>query len=141
MMEAEKNMPRLALLTVISFLLATSAWDFAQETPSAHPPSFLKVCSNKNPPPCASPPTRISAPNPEYSEEAQRAKVEGTVALWTIVGTDGYAHNIRVAHSLGHGLDEQAIKTLKQWTFEPGKSEGVPVPVEVKVEMIFRLHP
>lgn len=63
------------------------------------------------------------------------------MTLWTIVGTDGYAHNIRVAHSLGNGLDEQAIKTLKQWTFKPGKSEGAPVPVEVTIEMVFRLHP
>jgi TonB family protein len=135
-------MRRLALLTVISFLLATPAWDFAQEAPAANSaPHFLKVCSNKNPPPCATPPTRIYAPNPKYSEEARKATVEGTVALWTIVGTDGHAHNIRVARSLGHGLDEQAIETLKQWKMEPGTSEGVPVPVEVRVEMIFRLHP
>ena len=134
-------MLRLAPLTAVSFLLAIPSWNFAQETPSAHPPRFLKVCSNKNPPPCATPPTRIYAPNPEYPDEARKAKVEGTVALWTVVGTDGSPHYIRVAHSIGHGLDEQAIETLKRWRFEPGKSEGAPVPVEVTVEMSFRLHP
>lgn len=100
----------------------------------------MKVCSRKNPPPCAIAPTAIHAPNPEYSEDARNARIEGIVILWTIVGVDGRAHDIRVTRVLGHGLDEQAIGTLKQWTFKPGTSDGVPVPVAVNVQINFRLR-
>ena len=137
-------MPRLTVLSVIGFFLAVAPWVFAQETPSApspHSPRYLKVCSDKNPPPCATAPAPIHSPNPEYSKEARKAKVEGAVVLGAIVDVDGHPHDIHVVRNLGHGLDEQAIETLKQWTFEPGKSEGVPVPVLVNVQMSFRLHP
>jgi TonB family protein len=135
-------MRRLAVLSVIGFLLVPASV-FAQETsaPSAHSPRYLKVCSDKIPPPCATAPTRTYSPDPQYSKEARQAKIEGTVVLGAIVGVDGHPHDIHVVRYLGHGLDEQAIESLKQWTFEPGTSEGGPVPVLVNVQMNFRLHP
>ncbi len=106
----------------------------------ASSPRYLVVCSENHPPPCATAPRAIHSPNPEYSEEARQAKIQGTVVLGTIVGADGHTHNIYVARSLGHGLDEQAIKTLREWTFEPGVSDGAPAPVLINVEVHFRLH-
>jgi protein TonB len=57
-----------------------------------------------------------------------------------VVGTDGLAHDIRIAHSLGYGLDEEAIKAVKRWKFKPGTVSGQPVALRINVKMDFRLH-
>lgn len=85
------------------------------------------------------PPRAVYAPDPEFSEEARRAKHQGVVVLWAVVGTDGRTHDIRVLRSLGMGLDEKAIAAIRQWRFEPGCKDGAPVAVEINVEIIFRL--
>jgi periplasmic protein TonB len=84
-------------------------------------------------------PTLKYKKEPEYSEEARKAKFQGTVVLNVVVGVNGKATNITVAHSLGLGLDEKAIEAVKQWTFEPGKKDGKPVPVAASIEVNFRL--
>lgn len=84
-------------------------------------------------------PLPIYKPEPEYSPEARQAKLQGTVILSLIVGSDGTARGIRVARSLGLGLDEKAIEAVRQWRFDPAKKDGKPVPVAVDVEVSFRL--
>ena len=84
-------------------------------------------------------PRIIYAPDPEFSEEARKAKYQGTVVLWLVVGPDGRAHDIHIYRSLGMGLDEKAIEAIHQWRFQPGRKDGVPVAVEVNVEVNFRL--
>ena len=113
---------------------------FGQESP---PPQdtqpFLKKCSKTNPPPCAdTPPSLISAPDPECSQDARKAKINDTVVLALVVGTDGLAHDISVLKSVGHGLDDEAIKAMKKWKFKPGKSLGKSVPVQIRIESTFR---
>jgi periplasmic protein TonB len=76
---------------------------------------------------------------PEYSEEARKAKYQGTVLLYIEVSPDGRATNIRVARSLGLGLDEKAIEAVKQWKFKPGYKNGQPVTVAATIEVNFRL--
>lgn len=100
----------------------------------------LKVCSSQSPSPCATAPKAIFHPNPQYSEKARKKKAGGTVVLETIVGIDGHAHDIRVVKPLAYGLSEQAVKALRDWTFEPGLKDGKPVPVVLQVEMDFRLY-
>ncbi len=85
-------------------------------------------------------PRAIFAPEPEFSEEARKAKYQGTVILWMIVGPDGRAHDIRVTRSLGLGLDEKAIEAVKTWKFEPAHKDGRSVAVEINVEVSFRLY-
>jgi periplasmic protein TonB len=87
-----------------------------------------------------SPPRAIYSPDPEFSEEARKAKYQGTCTLMLIVDTDGRPRNIRVASSLGMGLDEKAIEAVKQWRFEPSMKDGHPVPVEIAVEVEFHLY-
>ena len=79
-------------------------------------------------------------PDPEFSEEARKAKYQGTVVLWVVVGVNGRASDIRVAQSLGMGLDEKAIEAVKNWRFEPARMNGHPVPVQVQVQVNFRLY-
>ncbi len=84
-------------------------------------------------------PRPVFTPDPEYSEEARKAKYQGTCVLWMIVGSDGKTRDIRVMQTLGLGLDEKAIEAVKQWRFEPAMKDGHPVAVQVNVEVTFRL--
>ena len=76
---------------------------------------------------------------PEYSEEARKAKYQGTVMLAVEVWEDGAAHNIRVLRSLGLGLDEKAVEAIKKWKFSPGRKDGKPVRVAAQIQVSFRL--
>jgi TonB family protein len=87
-----------------------------------------------------SPPRQIFAPEPEFSEEARKAKYQGVCTLGLIVGVDGRPTNIRVLGSLGMGLDEKAIEAVKNWKFEPAMKDGHPVRVEIAVEVDFHLY-
>jgi periplasmic protein TonB len=85
-------------------------------------------------------PRAIYDPDPEYSDEARRAKYQGTVVLSLIVDAFGHARNIRVARSLGMGLDEKAIDAVEEWQFAPGIKDGHAVATQVNVEVNFRLY-
>lgn len=77
--------------------------------------------------------------DPEYSDEARKAKYTGMVVLYVEIDTTGHATNIQVQRSLGMGLDEKAVEAVKKWLFVPGKLNGKPVKVPVTVEVTFRL--
>lgn len=85
-------------------------------------------------------PRAIDTPDPEYSEEARKAKFQGTVVLWLIVDQSGLPHDIRVSRSLGMGLDQKAIEAVRKWRFEPATKDGRPVAVQINVEVNFRLY-
>jgi TonB family protein len=85
-------------------------------------------------------PRAVYAPDPEYSEEARKAKWQGTVVLWVVIGPDGKPRDVRVQRSLGMGLDEKAIEAVRTWKFDPAKKDGQPVAVQVNVEVNFRLY-
>lgn len=87
-----------------------------------------------------SPPRLIYSPNPNYTEEARRAKYEGVCVLSVIVGADGKIYNLHVARSLSYGLDDKAIEAVRQWRFEPSIKDGKPVAVAINVEVTFRLY-
>jgi periplasmic protein TonB len=87
----------------------------------------------------------VSAPillykvEPEYSEEARKAKYQGTVIINAEIDTNGRVINPRVGRSLGLGLDEQALEAIKKWSFRPGYKDGKPVTVIATIEVNFRL--
>ncbi|MGH9522863.1 MAG: energy transducer TonB, partial [Terriglobales bacterium] len=85
-------------------------------------------------------PRAIDTPDPEYSEEARKAKYQGTCVLWLIVGPDGRPRDVKVARSLGIGLDQKAIEAVRNWKFEPAMKDGKPVAVQINVEVNFRLY-
>jgi TonB family protein len=86
------------------------------------------------------PPTVLSRVEPQYSEEARKARYQGTVVLEAIVKRDGTVDILRVVRSLGFGLDENAIQALKQWRFKPGMRNGIPVDVALNIEVNFNLR-
>ncbi len=85
-------------------------------------------------------PTLLAQTLPEYSEEARKAKYQGTVILETIVRRDGTVEVVRVTRSLGFGLDDKAIEAVVQWRFRPGMRNGEPVDVALKIEVNFNLR-
>jgi TonB family protein len=85
-------------------------------------------------------PKVLFSPDPDYSEEARKAKYQGVCVLWLIVGPDGRPRDIRVARTLGMGLDQKAVEAVRQWKFEPAMKDGQPVSVQINVEVNFRLY-
>ena len=86
------------------------------------------------------PPRCIKQTEPEFSEEARKAKHQGTVVVRATVGADGKIHNPHVVRSLGLGHDEKAIEAVNQWLFEPAVKDGRKVAVYVDIEVNFRLY-
>ncbi len=87
-----------------------------------------------------SPPRAINQPEAEFSEEARKAKYQGTCLVGMVVGVDGIPRNVRVLSSLGMGLDEKALEVAKKYRFEPAMKDGHPVAVEIAVEVDFHLY-
>ena len=84
-------------------------------------------------------PVILTKVDPEYSEEARKAKFSGSVILYIEVNERGMVQNPRVIRALGMGLDEKALEAVMKWRFRPGTKDGKPVPVAAQVEVTFRL--
>jgi TonB family protein len=85
-------------------------------------------------------PTCIYCPDPLYSDEARKAKYQGTVVLNVIITADGRATDIHVAKGPGLGLEEKAIEMVRTWRFKPALGpNGRPVAVSIPIEVTFRL--
>ena len=84
-------------------------------------------------------PAVIFKVDPEYSEEARKAKYSGEVMLSIVVDTEGRARDIHVVKSLGMGLDEKAVEAVEKWKFKPGMKAGQPVNVRATIAVNFRL--
>jgi TonB family protein len=86
------------------------------------------------------PPAILKRVEPEYTQQARAAGLQGQVVLTLVVDEQGMPRNIRVIKSLGMGLDECAVNALKMWRFRPATKDSVPVvSAEVTVELAFRL--
>jgi TonB family protein len=84
-------------------------------------------------------PLVISKVDPEYSEEARKAKYSGNVELSIVVDVEGRVRDVRVVKSLGMGLDEKAMEAVARWKFKPGMKGGQAVNVQALIEVNFRL--
>jgi TonB family protein len=86
------------------------------------------------------PPVAIHIANPEFSEEARKAKLQGVVLLSMLVTEEGLPTDIRLEKSLGMGLDEKAMQCASEYRFKPALKDGVPVPARITLEVNFRLY-
>ena len=84
-------------------------------------------------------PSLIYKVEPEYSEEARKAKFQGAVLLSVVVDEKGNPRDIKVIRPLGLGLDEKAIEAVQKWRFRPGILQNKAVPVQAMIEVNFRL--
>jgi protein TonB len=81
----------------------------------------------------------LSRQDPEYSDEARKAKLQGVVELSVEINASGQVTNVRVIRSLGLGLDERAVEAVRQWKFRAATVDGKPVSTRAMVEVNFRL--
>jgi TonB family protein len=89
--------------------------------------------------PTVSSPVLIHKTEPEYTEAARTAKLQGTVSLYVEISPEGSATHMRVIRGLGMGLDEKALESVAKWQFRPGMKDGQPVTVQAQIEVNFRL--
>jgi TonB family protein len=85
------------------------------------------------------PPRAIYSPAPEFSEQARKQKITGTVLLSLTVELDGSARDIKVEKGIGYGLDEKAMEAVSRWKFEPALKDGKPIEKQINVEVNFNL--
>jgi protein TonB len=84
-------------------------------------------------------PVVLFAPEPEFSEEARKAKVAGNVLVYLQVDASGHPTHVHVLRGIGLGLDEKAVEAVRQYKFKPAMENGHPVPVEMNVEVNFQI--
>ncbi|PYX66429.1 MAG: hypothetical protein DMG78_28950 [Acidobacteria bacterium] len=106
----------------------------ASDAAVTKPPSLVRVGGG------VKPPRVIYQPEPSFSEPARRAKYQGVVVLWLVVGRDGLPTEIHVTIPLGAGLDARAVQAVGAWKFQPAQKDGQPVPVKIAVEVDFHLY-
>lgn len=85
-------------------------------------------------------PHSIYRTNPEYDEKDRKKKIEGVVALSAIITTEGKLVDFKLIKTLTPGLDQQAIKSVSQWRFEPMVEDGQPCPTRMTVQVSFKLY-
>ena len=85
------------------------------------------------------PPEVLWKIEPEYTEDARRAKIQGTVVLRIEIDPRGQVGNVSVRQTLGLGLDERAIDAVRSWKFRPARRNGKPIAAAAFVEVNFRL--
>jgi len=85
-------------------------------------------------------PSCLYCPEPQYSEDARKAKFQGIVVLEVVIQPDGHATNIKIVKGAGLGLDERALEAVRTWRFKPAVGpSGTPVATITDIEVNFRL--
>jgi len=110
----------------------------------------LSACSNSPSEPCPGPfnvddpgvvaPEGLETPQPEYTEEARRARVQGVVVVEGVVDCQGVFRDLRIVEGLPLGLNESTLETLARWRFRPAMRNGSSVSVRLRVTVEFRLQ-
>jgi protein TonB len=84
-------------------------------------------------------PVLIHQVEPEFSEQARKAKFMGNVVVNLVVDPQGMPRNVRVVQGVGMGLDEKAMEAVRQYRFRPAMEGGKAVAVEMNVEVEFQI--
>ena len=82
----------------------------------------------------------LSKPAPQYTDEARRAGVRGTVVLRGILGADGKVRDLLILRGLPSGLSWQAVAAARQVKFTPAMIDGKPVSMFIQMEYCFDLY-
>ncbi|HKA19731.1 MAG TPA: energy transducer TonB [Blastocatellia bacterium] len=85
-------------------------------------------------------PILLNNPQPRYTEEARKNKIQGTVLVRVLIGSDGTVKRVVVVRPLPDGLDEQAIQAAYQLRFKPAMKSGQPVSFWKPVAIEFNLR-
>lgn len=124
---------------VLSSLLGWQPLTSAQQPSTTAPPAFggpgVAHLGDQG----LTSPRAVKEVDPQYTADAMKANIQGSVTLECVVKADGTVGDVRVVKSLDatHGLDDEAVKAAKQWRFKPGRKNGKAVPVVVPLNFTF----
>jgi TonB family protein len=90
-------------------------------------------------PASAEPMVILFKPNPVYTEEARRLRIEGEVTLSVVFEAGGRVRVLGVERGLGHGLDESAMQAAERIKFKPAMQGGQAVDFPATVRIVFEL--
>jgi|GEM_PF-4370809 len=79
-------------------------------------------------------------PAPEFTDEARKRRIAGTLVLAALIGSDGRIPYVKLVHGLGYGLDDAAIRTVRAWKFSPATWHGRPVPAWMPITVTFSIQ-
>jgi periplasmic protein TonB len=85
-------------------------------------------------------PNKISAPQPQYTEIARKARIQGVVIVQAIINKQGNVTDVKVLKGLPMGLDQAAVDAIRKWKFEPATLNGKPVDVYYNLTVNFTLQ-
>ena len=85
-------------------------------------------------------PVKVYAPQPQYTEVARRARIQGTVIVEAVIDSNGLVTQLKMLKSLPLGLGDEALKTIRTWKFKPATLRGKPVDVYYTVTVTFQLQ-
>lgn len=85
-------------------------------------------------------PEKITAPQPQYTEIARKARIQGVVIVQAIIDKEGQVTNVKVLKGLPMGLEEAAVEAIKNWKFKPATLNGKPVTVYYNLTVNFKLQ-
>jgi periplasmic protein TonB len=121
-------------LVAVSLWIAGCGGSSGPTTPSAPEPVVVYEVGNG-----VSAPTVLKEVKPNYTREAVIARIQGSVLLLVVVLRDGTVGDVTVTKSLDPGLDAESVNAAKQWLFNPGLKDGVPVAVRVMIQFTFTI--
>lgn len=85
-------------------------------------------------------PRCVYCPDPQYTDEARKTKLQGRVTLRVLVGADGRTAQVKITQGIGMGLDERAVEAVRGWKFDPARDAARhSVAAWVTIEVVFRL--
>jgi TonB family protein len=82
----------------------------------------------------------IKKVNPSYPESEKRGRVQGTVAIYAVIGVDGSLHDLRIVSGVSPGLNKASLDAVQQWRYEPYKCQDTPVEVESVIQVNYSLR-
>ena len=133
-MKDDTNSPGLGNSDTIGSRDGKTMGDGSRDGPGGLGESQSRYRSGDTLPSCA------YCPDPQYTDEAREAKLQGKVTLRVLVGAEGRASQIRIVQGIGLGLDERAEQAIRGWKFVPAHDGARhAVPAWVTVEAVFRL--
>jgi TonB family protein len=134
-------------LTVLTVLVMRPSVAALATAPQQSPAAAMQSTSDTPWPPAGvyrpangvTPPRLVKAGRPDYTADAMREKIQGSVKLEVVIKSDGTVGEARIVRSLDrkYGLDDAAMKSLKDYRFAPAMKDGVAVPVLVSMEISF----
>lgn len=86
------------------------------------------------------PPRGLSIVDPKYTDAARKAKINGSVVVAVAINEEGGVDDVKIVRGLGYGLDQNAMDAARQSKFKPATKDGIPVPVQINMEMTFKLY-